>query len=212
MIKICIGIPVYRGFYPQMVEALLSCLLETQKKKPDIDFVFKITYRTWLPYAHRRIVHFALREKAHYILFVEEDIVPPRDGLLRLLKHNVDCVLGLYWQRSKPYAPVIAKKNERLGVCEPIWEVPPNELIEIDAGGLGFCLLKTEVFKDVSFDSFHFERDYADDIPFFLALRKKGYKVFCDTSCICQHVQEEFVLVDKKIAQDFHRQLFKNRQ
>ena len=101
MIKICVGIPVYHGFYPQMVEALILCLLETQRKRPDVDFIFKITYRTWLPYAHRRIVQFALREKAHYILFVEEDIVPPRDGLLRLLRHDLACVLGLYWQLSQ---------------------------------------------------------------------------------------------------------------
>jgi len=195
-----------------MVKALLVCLLETQKKRPDIDFVFKITYRVFLPNAHRRIVQFALREKAHYILFVEEDIVPPRDGLLRLLGHNLDCVSGLYWLRSKPYAPCIGEEDKRKGICKPLWEVPPNELIEVAYSGLGFCLIKTEVFKDIAPYDFHFERDWADDVPFFLALRKKGYKVFCDTSCICQHVQEEFVLVDKKIAQDFHKRLFKNRQ
>ena len=52
----------------------------------------------------------ALEIGASHLFFIDSDIVVPSDGVLRLLRHNVPLISGVYCRRSPPVGvPVMMK-------------------------------------------------------------------------------------------------------
>jgi hypothetical protein len=45
------------------------------------------------------------------ILMVHDNVIPPADGLMRLLAHQVPIIGGLYFQRLAPHRPVDYNKR-----------------------------------------------------------------------------------------------------
>src|SRR5438105_390931 len=52
----------------------------------------------------------ALERGCSHVMHLDSDVIPPRDAILRLLKHKLPIVSGLYCRRSPPHAvPVMMK-------------------------------------------------------------------------------------------------------
>ena len=43
-----------------------------------------------------------------WILFIDSDMVVPRETVVRLLSHNVDCISATYFGRQEPFIPAFA--------------------------------------------------------------------------------------------------------
>lgn len=129
-----------------------------------------------------------------YILTLEEDNMPPPDGLLKLYESigEYAAVGGLYWTKGEGGQPMIyGAPNET--PLNFIPQLPKNDTVqECNGLGMGFTLFKTEIFKDsrVEMPWFKTQQEwspsqggkmYTQDLYFFEKIRKLGYRVACDT-------------------------------
>lgn len=128
-----------------------------------------------------------------YILTLEEDNMPPQDGLLKLYE-NIDtyaAVGALYWTKGEGGQPMIYGEGKDDDIhFRP--QPPIKDIQECDGLGMGFTLFKTEVFKDprLSYPWFKTLNDLVpgqgvqmmtQDLYFFKNIRELSYKVACDT-------------------------------
>jgi hypothetical protein len=131
------------------------------------------------------------------LFFLDSDIEFTTEAFKRLLSHKKPIVAGLYWQRSSPSLPVAYKKVRPktlfrdTPVAEHITDIEP--FMEVEGAGLGFCLIRHEVLKAVSKDCdnpFQPFGNMGEDFSFFYRCRKKGYKVYLDTTLKLKHLGE----------------------
>lgn len=96
------------------------------------------------------IIDGALKHECTHILFLDDDVAVQRDVLTRLLAHDKDIVGGLYLMRSYPHTPILFDYADDQGRCRTHY-LKDGEcgLIEVVAMGLGCCLIKTDVFKNM---------------------------------------------------------------
>lgn len=135
----------------------------------------------------------AIVNNCSHVLFIDDDMAFKASALEQLLAHDKDIVSGLYIGRMYPHNPLIFDEMYEGGKSRYYYLTPEVKgLIEVVAAGLGFCLIKTEVFHKLEkpwirlgeLDKDH----WCDDIGFFKRVREAGIKVHCDTDCMCGHI------------------------
>lgn len=139
--------------------------------------------------------------KWKYILTIEEDNLPPPDGLLKLYESmdQYDVVGGLYWTKGEGGQPMIYGDPS----VEPmnfIPQVPQPDTVQPANGlGMGFNLWKIEMFKDERLRRPWFETKqeyipgqgvsgYTQDLYFYENAKKLGYNFACDTRVKVGHL------------------------
>jgi glycosyltransferase involved in cell wall biosynthesis len=135
-------------------------------------------------------------ERYDYLFSVDSDIVFAADTLVKLLGHGQDIVSGLYIQRkSGQHTLEIYKGNDRGGVTNiPYAEIKGQGLVEIQACGFGCVLIKSQVFRDVGYPYFEYyvaldhKDTISEDVDFCRKARNKGYKLYADTTILCEHL------------------------
>jgi hypothetical protein len=132
--------------------------------------------------------------KFKYILTVEEDNMPPPDGLLKLYEHmdKYDVIGGLYWTKGEEGQPMIYG-DPKVMPKNFIPQVPITDSVQEANGlGMGFNLWKIDLFKDErlrrpwfkseqSWEPGRGARNYTQDLYFFENAGTYGYKFACDT-------------------------------
>lgn len=128
-----------------------------------------------------------------YMLTLEEDNLPPPDGLLKLYE-SIDkyaVVGGLYWTKGEAGQPMIYGNPKAVLNFMP--QIPKNDTIqECNGLGMGFTLFNLDIFKDKKlkqpwfktvqeWDPYTGGKMYTQDLFFFEQIRKAGYRVACDT-------------------------------
>lgn len=168
--KVLVAIPLYSEIVFHTFPFICNMLTFTQRAHPKLYLEVKTTERVWLPYAHKRLAQYFLRGGFDYLFFLEEDLIPPVDGLVTLLNHRAPASCGVYFQRSFPYAPIPYPYNP----------------------GLGCALLSREVFEKVPFDIFKNTGEHADDDSFWKAVRGAGFEPVIDSEVCCEHIEETY--------------------
>jgi Fe-S-cluster containining protein len=125
--------------------------------------------------------------KWKYILTVEEDNIPPSDGLLKLYENmdKYDVVGGLYWTKGEGgmammYGdPKVMPKNF-------IPQIPiPETVLECNGLGMGFNLFKTSMFNKIPKPWFKTMQErnqcYTQDLYFYERAAMAGFRFACDT-------------------------------
>ncbi len=142
----------------------------------------------------------ALECGASHIFFLDSDVVPPRDAILKLLAHRQHFISGLYCRRSPPQGVPVAIKDGKW-----LTQYPPNTVMEVDLVGAGCLLISRELLqsippqrKEVGRHWFDWRVDMRGLIPEGEALsedftlcqhiRRHGHKVLLDTSIQCKHI------------------------
>ena len=143
--------------------------------------------------ARNVIIKQALQYDCTHVFFMDDDMAFPPDTLMRLLKHDLDVVTGLYLMRSYPHFPCIFDEAFPDGKCKFAFLSPETKgVIPIVNCGLGAVLIKTEVFKAMKEPWVTLgEIDptgWCDDVAFFNRVRKAGFKMFCDTDVRVGHM------------------------
>ena len=196
--KLAIGIPL-RGEYIHIKfwEGIRS-----------IDWAAKIITKIGydIDFARNLIVEEALKHNCSHLLFVDDDIIVPKDSLTKLIAHKKDIVMGLYFTKKPPHTPAALmwhKKPVGGYMSSPIKDYN-RSLIECDAVGMGCTLINMEVFKKMKrpwFVYLHETRNeetktitqYAEDNWFCVKAKKLGYKVFVDTNIRCGHLSTKII-------------------
>lgn len=143
---------------------------------------------TPLDCARNMLVEEALQANADYVLFVDSDTIIPTNAFELLSKHNKDIVSGLYFAVTPPYEPIVKKVYDK-DVMEDIRDkdVQFEHLQKVDGVGLGCCLIKTSVFKDVPRPWFVHSVGISEDLYFCKKATERGYEVYLDPTVLCSH-------------------------
>lgn len=154
-----------------------------------------------MPFDHARnaAAKHCLDHGFQHLFFLDSDVIPPHDALLRLLAHKKPVISGVYHRRSPPAGVPVAIKNGS-------WlMVPPNSgVVEVDLVGAGCLLIRRDVLEQFPphrpgkpwFDwrvdmQGHLPQGecLSEDFTFCAALKQKmGIPVLLDTSVQCRHV------------------------
>ena len=156
-----------------------------------------------MPFDHARNVacKMAIQNGLEWLYFLDSDVVPPRDAVLRLMAHGKPIVSGMYRRRSPPVAvPVMLRGGQW------ITQFPPNQLIEVDLVGAGCLLVHRTVLErlppqrpEAGKHWFDWRVDCAgllppgeclsEDFTFCTWAKKKlGIPTLVDTSVRCRHI------------------------
>jgi len=130
-----------------------------------------------------------------YLLFLDSDVIPPRNGLLWLIKHKLPVVSGIY--REKNGKLNAHKRNPDGAYSNMTLEELAKNGGYADAIGLGFCLINAKVFKLLknesplflwSWDPYWNPKGTGEDIYFCQLLKKVGIPIYVEIGCKCRHV------------------------
>lgn len=197
-LHVCVGVPM-RNSYTHCKFTGALFLMKMSGKAGLVN-----TLRYVIHEARNLIVEKARKDGATHILFIDDDMIFPQDAFLRLLSHDVDIVTGLAFRRSAPYRPVIFKCIDK-----NMWTVDAvrEGLIDIDACGSAFVLIKMEVFEkmpkpwyvfgDKSLGIYEDVGGLGEDMSFSLKAKRLGFSVKCDTDLIITHIGDEEEIDDK---------------
>ena len=139
---------------------------------------------------------YALANNYDYLFSLEQDVMPNKDSLSKLINHNKEVVSGIYFvhnivndQRLLVPQVFIELENKTNNLPDMRWiteqEVFSNELIKIVSCGLGCVLVHKNILKQIEFRT---ENNVFDDRFFSLDLYKKNIPMYCDTSVKCKHL------------------------
>lgn len=149
-----------------------------------------------------------------YLMMVDSDVTVPKDALVNLMSHGVECVSGYYMHRNADNKPC-----DRTCVCKvyspsgtPYFNYPLESeytkdelaalrdadngyLVEIHGGGMGCVLVNVNVFERLKypwFDWVNYDDDnrgmLSEDLYFCEKLRKAHIKRHVDSRVACGHL------------------------
>jgi hypothetical protein len=141
-------------------------------------------------------------QKFKYLLTIEDDNIPPPDGLLKLYESigPYDVVGGLYWTKGEGAQPMIyGDPNVKPLNFIPQW--PQPETVQHCNGlGMGFNLWKMSIFSKLDKPWFETKQSwdpgtgaqcYTQDLWAYERMAKLGMKVACDTRVKVGHLDVE---------------------
>lgn len=205
--RILIAIPTFENIYPDTFRSVYG--LDTGEHEMLFDFVRGYDCAT----ARNNIAQMSLDEKADYVLMVDNDVVLPTDALKNLLDNPKDVCLGYYAHRDSDnlyhgrtcicrlYQPDGKKyfnypiESEYTGKEMINFRKNGQYKIEIHGGGMGCALIKTDVFKRISYpwyDWVNYKTEkrgmLSEDLYFCEQCKKKNIPIFTDTRVACGHM------------------------
>lgn len=144
--------------------------------------------------------------KWKYVATMEDDNMPPPDGLVRLYEgmSKFDVVSGLYWTKGEGGQPMIYG-DPAVMPRNFIPQVPKlDQLQECNGLGMGFDLFKLDIFKKMPKPWFKTRQEYTpgvgascytQDLFFFQEAAKYGFRFACDTRIKVGHFDSNADLV-----------------
>ena len=148
------------------------------------------------------IVEQAIENECTHIFFLDDDMIPPPDTLVKLLAHDKDIVSALYLLRTYPHYPAFFDEAFDNGFCRYTFlDGKEKTLTKGVNAGLGAVLIKTDVFR-------HMEKPWVrlgeiikdgwcDDVGFFNRARAAGYEVYCDLDTPVGHMTNVIMWPEK---------------
>jgi glycosyltransferase involved in cell wall biosynthesis len=116
---------------------------------------------------------------AHYLLFLDSDMMFPESTLWRLLMHRQDIVAATYTKRVPPYPTLGTVLSKDVSLA------PPG-LIEMERVPTGCLLIKMSVFEKLQRPYFRFDANeqtgeiIGEDYIFCDRARATGFRIWCD--------------------------------
>lgn len=136
---------------------------------------------------------YALKNDYDYLMFVDSDVMLPKNAVVFLHSTKADVVSGVYLNAfelggKKVIAPVLFKDLGN-GECQlyTYEGVAGGEIVDIGAAGLGCSLISRKVLEKVPFRSFNNFDSGGEDMAFYVDARAKGFKTVANLAVKCVH-------------------------
>lgn len=103
--------------------------------------------------AKNRLAQMALNNNVQWMLFVDDDVLPPQNALLKMTKlwrsdPKYKMISGIYWSKSDPPVPLIFNGDRYPGeLAGSVWDWTTSDLIQADAGGAGLLFVDADIFR-----------------------------------------------------------------
>lgn len=140
-----------------------------------------------------------------YLFSVDSDIAFPKDTLKKLLSHDKDLVSGMYRQRKNDQIIEIYIPSKNGGTRNITIDEINSSLIEISGCGFGCVLIKKKLFMDIPYPQFEYKMNnphnilISEDNDFCLKAIDKGFKLYCDTTILCEHIGSTKFVINKVV-------------
>lgn len=195
--KILIAIPCMDNVSVYFAESLLNM------DKPDGS---SVTFqRGSLIYDGRNLISLkAITEQYDYVMWIDSDMILPKDTLPRLLaiaqEKDVPMVSGLYVKRAYPTSPVLyssiaqpAMNKDGFMIQQIITyeDYPQNSVFPVAGCGFGCVLTSVPLLKKVwdKFGPAFSPYPWAgEDISFCYRVNQLNETILCDSSISCGHI------------------------
>lgn len=140
-------IPCYRTLHPRMQHAFAAMCDYSRKEGINV-FARPIIQASVVHWVRNSLIADLIKSKQPFthVLFIDDDIVPEQDYLVRMLKHNVDVIAGLCTRRQDPPIPNARLYNKVDKTYEELWEWPDG-LVEVGAVGTGLMLISRNALQ-----------------------------------------------------------------
>jgi GT2 family glycosyltransferase len=145
--------------------------------------------------ARDTLVHRMQESSAEYLFFLDSDVILPPNTVNQLISHNQDIISGVYHVRHDPITPAMWKESADVpGHYNPIVGYNEGTIIDVDAIGMGCCLIHRRVFDKLEEPYFKWTMDarqengVSEDFYFCEQARKTGFHIYVDTSIQCTHI------------------------
>ena len=205
--RILIAVPTFETIYP-----------DTYKSMWDLDkcgheVLFESVRGYDVATARNKIAHKAMELDTDYVLMVDNDVTLPKDALKLLLENDADVCLGYYAHRGEdnlyhgrtclcrlkdkdgkeyyhyPLESEYTAEEMRTMKAEGVTK------IEIHGGGMGCALIRTDVFRKLSYPWYDWV-NYGDankgmlseDLYFCALCRNSGMPIYGDVRVGCGHL------------------------
>lgn len=195
--KVLIAIPS-TGYMPaQTVSSLLELITPVLTKHCIL--IGALVYE-----ARERIAKSAIEEGYTHILWLDSDVIVPRDALVKMLNVKAPIVSGVVFRRVAPYTPTVYMRQPN-GTYREFLNIPDGGIIHIDACGFGCVLTETEALIHMyeQYGRLFAPEELGEDLQFCKRARDAGMDIRVDASIRCGHLGQ-IVIEDKhfKTARD----------
>lgn len=147
------------------------------------------------------LVSEAIKRKAKYMFFLDDDVEAPRNAIRRLIydleQSDAMVASGIYCTKEDPPTPLVFKTDDE----GPFWKWRIGEVFECSSVGAGCLMIKMELFKHLEPPYFKiiderangdvFRYQVGEDIYFCEQVRKAGFKIIADGGILCTHWDEQ---------------------
>lgn len=158
----------------------------------DFNFIFVNPSRMSIDRMRNMTVKVALEQEADYVLFIDDDVLVPLDGLAKLLACNADVAGGKAVIRGYPFDWMVFSEIEQEGNdgLKPFKELPKEGIIPVGATGFCFTLIKVDVFRPMKAPYFVTGLSWTEDIYFYLKAKQANpeLRAVVDCSVDCGHI------------------------
>lgn len=203
--KILIAVPTFETIFPDTFKSIYDV------DKCGHEVVFEYIRGYDCATARNSIAQKALDLNVDYVLMVDNDVVIPANVLKNLLDGAKLVTLGSYAHRDtdnlfrgRTCICKLYDDNGRKYFNYPLESEYSNEellslrheeqyKVEIHGGGMGCALIKTDVFKMLSYPWYDWVNYkgrgmLSEDLYFCEQCKKKGIKIYTDTRVTCGHM------------------------
>ena len=196
--QILIGICTSDYVRPQTVTSLIAARNTLLHK--GVGVAVSIQEGGYKPHNLNRIVKHAQDEGFTHFMSIDNDMIFPSSGILRLLDADKDIIGANYNQRTTGLSGddriatvKFADKNGKI-----IHQEIPSHLFKCYTLGLGFTLMKTSIFDKLAkpyFRDFESEEGehHTEDVEFFVKCQKAGLEVWCNPTIEIGHIGKNVI-------------------
>ena len=212
MARILVAVPTFENIYPDTFKSIY----DLDRCGNEVMFEFVRGYDCAA--ARNKIAQKAIDMGTDYVLMVDNDVVLPKDALCNLLSNDKDVCLGYYAHRGPDNVysgrSCLCKLYNFDGIAYfnyPLEsEYTANELhemvdkgnylIRIHGGGMGCALIKTAVFKVLTYPwydwvNYETKGNLSEDLYFCEKCRKESIKIYADARVNCGHLMRHIQYV-----------------
>jgi len=143
--------------------------------------------------ARNRLAQDAISLGVKFLFFLDSDVLPPRDAIMKLMGWRVPIIAGVYWAK-RGYPAIWQEDPQRPGGYIPVRDLGNVTIREVDAVGAGCMLIDVRAFKVVPFPWFEWTiedpmipKGLSEDLGWCRKAWEHGLKVYIDRSVECQH-------------------------
>lgn len=105
-----------------------------------------------------------MNSPAEWVFWIDDDTVPPKGAVKRLLDLRREIVAGLYFLGGEPHNPLAYLRKED-GFYSPLYNYTPGILTEVDGVGMGCTLIHKSVYEKIMDAHEVFQRPNATLFP-----------------------------------------------
>ena len=191
-----IGVPCFDMVHEDFAESMIDLL------KPE-GTRYTVVRNTLVHDARNIIAANAIEAGFERVMWIDSDMKLPRDALVKLAadmdETGADLISGLYFTRRYPKIKPVAfkrtwydvKDDGSISTGADFFLDYPEGLSEIEAAGMGCCLMTVDLIKRVgeNFGSpFQPLESMGEDIAFCIRAKKLGARMLLDSRVKCGHM------------------------